>query len=700
MKIKNILSSIIAFAVVLSVALFTMTACNLSLNIPSGNGGGNDKKPAATVNYTVSFDSDGGSAVAAKTVASGSKVSLPESPTKPGYIFAGWYLGEELWVFSEHTVKEAVTLKAKWIADTNENTVSFNSDGGTVVPSKIISASGKIGMPEPPTKTGYSFLGWFNGDREWNFATDVATSSITLTAKWEITAYPVTYELGEGAVNADGNPASYTVDDSVITLGNPSRDGFIFLGWTYGEVEEPTKNVGIGGGEVGALHFVAHWEAEPEFVTYKISYELGGGTNAEGNPKTYTAGDGGEIITVLPPSRNYYEFIGWTTEDISTPTLTLTVNPECDEGDKTLVANWKPISYSIKYVLFGGEHIGNSISYTAEDLPLSINPASKSDLHFVGWYKDAEYSMPLTTINACENLTLYAKFIKTSEGVEYTLDEALDAYIVTGFKGTGAVYIANTYAGADGIERPVVAIANDVFKGSSISKIVIPEGVVSIGDAAFSGCITLTDVSLPSTLEYVGSGAFNGCTAISASYTLCDNVYYLGSEEHPYTVVMSTPEVSARTVTIQDGAKIIYSGAFENANKITPIEEIILPDGITAVCDNAFSNLTSLSTLEIPESIKTAGQFAFLGCTALSYTTEGGVTYLGNSQNKYLIIISAEKTLSAVQIKAETKIISAYAFYGCSNNLAISYIGQKENVYVNPTGNDIFFKTEDVTPEE
>ena len=139
-------------------------------------------------NYTVSFNSQGGTAVSDITAAYSTKITNPGEPTKTGYTFAGWY--EEgacinLWNFATRQVMTNTTLYARWTINTY--TISFNSQGGSAVSDITALYNTKITSPGAPTKTGYNFAGWYKEaecTNAWNFATDLVTNNITLYAKW------------------------------------------------------------------------------------------------------------------------------------------------------------------------------------------------------------------------------------------------------------------------------------------------------------------------------------------------------------------------------------------------------------------------------------------------------------------------------------------------------------------------------------
>jgi len=142
--------------------------------------------------YTVTFNSQGGSAVASQTVAHGGKVTRPRAPRRTGYTFGGWYKESgcaNAWNFDTDTVTSDVTLYAKWTINTY--TVTFDKNGGdteAVPTTKTATHGGNVGtLPTAPTRTGYTFSSWnteTNGSgTEFTAATPV-TADLTVYAQW------------------------------------------------------------------------------------------------------------------------------------------------------------------------------------------------------------------------------------------------------------------------------------------------------------------------------------------------------------------------------------------------------------------------------------------------------------------------------------------------------------------------------------
>ena len=124
--------------------------------------------------YTVTFQSEGGSEVASQ-IRANTPADRPADPTKEGYTFIGWYNGESEWNFAD-AVTEALTLTAKW--QLNQYTITFDTAGGSEVPSITQDYGTAITAPANPTKTGYTFAGW-----DKTIPTTMPAGDMTITAR-------------------------------------------------------------------------------------------------------------------------------------------------------------------------------------------------------------------------------------------------------------------------------------------------------------------------------------------------------------------------------------------------------------------------------------------------------------------------------------------------------------------------------------
>lgn len=159
-------------------------------------------------------------------------VSL-HAPSRTGYIFKGWYMGENRVLAIPVGTTGNVVVSAKWEPITY--TIDFDTNGGLPTLSSIdyTIESDSFTLQEI-TKAGYTFDGWYNGETKVTEITTGTYGNMTLVAKWTADLYTISYDLADG-VNSPENPTSYTIESGLITLKNPTREGYTFLGWYNGE---------------------------------------------------------------------------------------------------------------------------------------------------------------------------------------------------------------------------------------------------------------------------------------------------------------------------------------------------------------------------------------------------------------------------------------------------------------------------------
>lgn len=177
---------------------------------------------ASKKEFIVTFDSDGGSKVSKQTISENGKVKKPANPTKDGYTFIEWTLNGKTYNFNQK-VTSNITLKATWkknateIIEEKEYTVSFDTDGGSLVNSQKIKENGKVTKPSDPTKDKYKFLGWYLDNELYSFDTKV-TKDITLKAKWEYVP-TLTYKVEELTGSIVGQAKVFILKDDVKVAG-------------------------------------------------------------------------------------------------------------------------------------------------------------------------------------------------------------------------------------------------------------------------------------------------------------------------------------------------------------------------------------------------------------------------------------------------------------------------------------------------
>lgn len=169
--------------------------------------------------YTVTFQSEGGSEVASQ-IRANAPAARPADPTKEGYTFIGWYNGEEKWNFAD-AVATDLTLTAKW--QLNQYTITFDTAGGSEVPSITQDYGTAITPPAAPTRTGYTFAGW---DRE--IPTTMPAENITLTARWTVNQYTITFKPENGGQDI---VIKQDYGTAITAPANPTKTGYTFAGW-------------------------------------------------------------------------------------------------------------------------------------------------------------------------------------------------------------------------------------------------------------------------------------------------------------------------------------------------------------------------------------------------------------------------------------------------------------------------------------
>ena len=195
-----------------------------------------------TEEYTVTFNAYGGFPTPDEQhVKSGEKAVLPVAPTLKGYTFAFWYLGEDEQKATAYDfdtpVTGDITLTAKW--NINKYTVTFDSYGGTPVPPKQEVEYGFTATkPDDPTLKGHTFAFWYLGEDEqtataYDFGTPV-TENITLTAKWNINKYTVTFDTDGGTPVPPNQEVEYGLTATEPTTA-PTKTGYTFDGWYLGD---------------------------------------------------------------------------------------------------------------------------------------------------------------------------------------------------------------------------------------------------------------------------------------------------------------------------------------------------------------------------------------------------------------------------------------------------------------------------------
>jgi uncharacterized repeat protein (TIGR02543 family) len=223
--------------------------------------------------YTASFNTNGGSSVTAITQNYNTSISKPNNPTKTGYTFAGWYKDAAL--TQEQTFpfiigSANITLYAKWTI--NQYTISFNTNGGSAVTAITQNYNTSITKPTDPTKTGYTFAGWFKDTgltQEQTFPFNMGAVSISLYTKWD--ANPQTVIICyQGAKESDTVIVNYGL--KLDTPADPTFTGHVFGGWYLDA--ECTQVVDFNTTIIEDITIYAKWTWQMFTVTFYVEGEI------------------------------------------------------------------------------------------------------------------------------------------------------------------------------------------------------------------------------------------------------------------------------------------------------------------------------------------------------------------------------------------------------------------------------------------
>ena len=158
------------------------------------------------------------------------------------------------------------------------------------------------------------------------------------------------------------------------------------------------------------------------------------------------------------------------------------------------------------------------------------------------------------------------------------------------------------------------------FRNQNIKSYVIPSSVTSIGDHAFSGCDSLSEIVIPSSVTSIGKGAFSGCDSLS-EIVIPSSVTNIG--DSAFSCCHSLSEI-----VIPSSVTSIGDGAFWGCRSLS---EIVIPSSVASIGDSAFSGCSSLSEIVIPSSVTSIGDYAFSGCDSLSeIVIPSSVTSIGD----------------------------------------------------------------------
>ena len=315
--------------------------------------------------YTITFDTNGGSEIAPITQDYGTKITAPADPTRKGYTFKGW--DKEI---PKTMPAENMTVKAQW--EINQYAITFDTNGGSEIAPITQDYGTKITTPADPTRKGYTFKGW---DKE--IPETMPAENMTVKARWEINQYTIAFDTNGGSEIA---PITQDYGTAITAPADPTRKGYTFKGWDK-EIPEtmPAENITVK----------AQWEINQ----YTIAFDTNGGSEIAPITQDY----GTEITAPDNPTREGYTFIGWDRD------IPVTMPAE----NITVTAQWEINRYTITFDTAGGSDIAPITQDYGTNITSPADP-TREGYTFIGWDKAIPTTMP------AENITVTAQW-KDSE---------------------------------------------------------------------------------------------------------------------------------------------------------------------------------------------------------------------------------------------------------------------------------------------
>ena len=314
------------------------------------DGNGNSYEPGSSVpadvteltvqwtapTYTVTLHANGGTIADGKDVTGytyGVGATLPTDVTRTGYTFKGWYDNENLTGSPVTAISNTETGNkeywAKW--EINQYTITFDTAGGSTVASITQDYGTAITAPADPTREGYTFIGWDKA-----IPTTMPAENMTITAKWKVNQYTITFDSNGGSEIA---PITQDYGTVIAAPANPTREGYTFIGWDKAIPSTmPAENMII----------TAKWKVNQ----YTITFDSNGGSEIAPITQDY----GTAIAAPADPTREGYTFIGW---DKAIPTTMPAEN-------MIITAKWRDIAVptgEIKIAENGWKSFLNTITF-------------------------------------------------------------------------------------------------------------------------------------------------------------------------------------------------------------------------------------------------------------------------------------------------------------------------------------------------
>lgn len=302
--------------------------------------------------YTIEFDTKGGSSIVPITLDYGTKITVPADPTKTGHKFIGWNPS-----IPETMPAEDLVIEAKWEILTYN--IYYYEDESTMYSYDSYEYGEPVNAPIDPTKEGYTFAGW-----NITIPETMPDKDVIAVAKWTPNEYTAEFDV-DGTVHTE--KALY--GDAFVTPADPVKTGYTFAGWvdTDGNKVAIPETMPLGG-----IKVYASWTVN----TYKLTFDSNGSSTVEAATYDYNS----SVAAPAAPTREGYTFVGWVDEDSNPVTFPLTMPAK----DMTVYARWQINEYTISFNTDGGSEVPAITTEYGAPVAKPANPG-KAGYTFAGW---------------------------------------------------------------------------------------------------------------------------------------------------------------------------------------------------------------------------------------------------------------------------------------------------------------------------
>lgn len=549
--------------------------------------------------YKVTFDTNGGTAVASQSVEEGMCAALPETTTKHGYNFVEW-----MYDFSE-PITSNITISAKWAGKTY--TVKYDPDGDETL-NNLTVTYGADYVLETPEKEGYTFEGWFDGETKYEGGKWNKTNDITLSPKWKINSYDVATNVNPYQYCGDVSGAgSYQFGSTVTVVAETKALGYTWLGW-FG-----TNNTILSSDQ--SYEFILGASNTELEARWKISDEM--------SDFIFTSSDTTCLIQAVCDTTKASYII---------PEYVTAIGQNAFSGCTNMTSITIPDSISS----IGVGAFSGCCSLENITLPFvgdSVKTEKDTYQYPFGYiFGTSSYTGGV----AIEQYYWGSNHIMTDSGTYY-IPSSLKSVTITGGNILHGAFTRCSSLTSITIPNSVTSIGNYAFSGcSSLTSILIPDSVTSIGMGAFSGCVSLTNTTIPANVTLICSNAFKGCTGLTA-ITIPNAVKRIGMSAF-YNCTGLTSITLPFVGEEMDGTTNTYFGYIFGALSSsgngyyvpTTLKTVVITSG-TGISSSAFANCSNLTSIIIPNSVTSIGDYAFRNCSSLTNITFEGTVAQWNA---------------------------------------------------------------------